>query len=97
MARTASVDESMQPGIETTSERIVSEVADVTDTDPLSLDPLYTVIDPDALDALFESSRTGSGGTPTRIEFTYCDCTVVVTSDGDVSVTPDEKLSTRSR
>lgn len=32
---------------------IISAVAAVTETDPLQIDPLYSTIDPDALNALF--------------------------------------------
>lgn len=43
------------------SERVVETVAEATATDPLELEPLYDVIDPDALDRLF---RPGRGDRP---------------------------------
>ena len=44
--------------------------------------PLYEVIDPDALNALFEGgTRTG------RVEFSYLGYRVVVDANGDVQVT----------
>lgn len=55
---------------------------------PQRLDPLYTVIDPDALDALFrstsaEDSRRG------RVTFYYADC--------EVTVYGRERVEVRSR
>lgn len=71
---------------ETVSEKVVSAVAEETNTDPLSLDPLYTEIDPDVLDALFEGDGEGFDHSPDRVEFTYSGCEVVVTADGNVRV-----------
>lgn len=68
------------------SEEVVSAVAAARGADPLDLDPLSNVIDPDALDALHE--RDGPGGTrsPDRIEFTYDGRRVAVSGDGSVTV-----------
>ena len=82
MAHSASIEESSQGA--TVSEAVVSAVAELTGTDPLSLDPLYTAVDPDALNALFsDGSDTDRSN---RVEFTYSGCHVVVTPDGDVRV-----------
>lgn len=40
---------------------IIATLADLLDTDPVALDPLYSTDDPDALDALF-SVRYGTTG-----------------------------------
>jgi len=63
------------------SERIVEAVADAKDVSSLELDPLYDVVDPDALDGFFQAGAAG------RIEFIYEGCEVVVHADGDVDVT----------
>jgi len=63
------------------SERIVEAVADAKDVSSLELDPLYDVVDPDAMDGLFQAGAAG------RIEFVYEGCKVVVHADGDVDVT----------
>ena len=63
-----------------TSERIVEAVADAADVSKLELQPLYEVVDPDALESLF---RAGSTGT---VRFTYHGHRVVVSSHGDVTV-----------
>ena len=72
---------------EPASQAVVAAVATETGRDPIELRPLYEVFDPDALDALFESSRTGRGAASTRVEFTYAGCEVCVRGDGSVDAT----------
>lgn len=62
---------------------VVEAVTAETERDPLDLDPLYTQIDPDALDTLVASATDN-----VRIGFTYEGCDVVVEGSGDISVTP---------
>lgn len=72
------------------SQRVISAVADVRGRSPLELPPLYSVIDPDALDRLFDSGGARSQNTLDRVVFTFDGCEVVVYSDGEVNVTaPD--------
>ena len=59
---------------------VVQAVASATGEDPTDMDPLYAVVDPDALDALFV------GGVEGRVHFDYHDCEVAVYSDGRVTV-----------
>lgn len=75
----------------TVSEEVISAVAAAKGTDPLDLDPLNDVLDPDALDSLC-GDETGRSRSPDRIEFTYSGCEVVVAGDGSVSVstTPED-------
>lgn len=65
--------------------QIVKEVAEVKEEDPLELmPPLYSVIDTDALEKLFKSTKTGPrNGTVT---FEYNGCVVEVSSDGSTEV-----------
>lgn len=68
------------------SRRIVERVADAEGVDPVELDPLYTVVDPDALDSLFQprlASRDGPGG---ELWFEYHDYEVRVGADGRVTL-----------
>jgi hypothetical protein len=69
------------------SERIVTAVAEATGLDPLEMDPLFSVMDPDALNKLFSPSGT-SPPPGTRLEFTMEGCEVVVHGDGEVAVAP---------
>lgn len=65
------------------TERVLSAVAAKTDVDPLEFDrPLFDAIDPDALEALFQRSRTVNS-----VEFTYLGHRIRVTGDGKVAVT----------
>ncbi|MFC7080647.1 HalOD1 output domain-containing protein [Halorussus caseinilyticus] len=69
-----------------TSQRVITAVAEATDSDPTEVGPLYHVIDPDALDRLFSPTR-GSGRNGGHVEFTFGGCDVVVSGNGDVEVT----------
>jgi hypothetical protein len=71
--------------------RIVEKVAESEGVDPTELQPpLYEVIDPDALNAVFADAESGISRENGRIEFTYCGYEVVVRSDGQVSITEAE-------
>lgn len=65
------------------STRVLESVAAEAGCSPIDFDtPLYEVIDPDALNALFEGgARNG------RVEFTYLGYRVVADASGDVRVT----------
>lgn len=71
----------------TPSNAIVSAIADTEDVDPLEVDPLYDVLDPDALDGLFGSR---SDGTPRYgdvcVEFRLNGYTVALSSDRRIHV-----------
>ncbi|WP_247003567.1 HalOD1 output domain-containing protein [Halosolutus gelatinilyticus] len=63
---------------------IVDTVATVTNSDPISLPPLFATVDPEALAALVTSAREG----PIEVNFSYEDCRVTVSSHGTVVVEP---------
>nr|WP_226007851.1 HalOD1 output domain-containing protein [Natrinema salinisoli] len=63
---------------------VVSAVAEAEGVDHVDLPPLYNVIDPEALNALFTSD---SGGVST-VEFEYAGYAVVVRGEGTVEVCP---------
>lgn len=65
--------------------RIVAAVSERTRSDPTQLDPLYDVIDTDALEVLVAGRFTGC------VEFQYAGCFVTVEGDGRVRVTPDRQ------
>lgn len=78
-------DEHM-PDTVPTSIRVVQGVAAHEGVDPIDLDPpLHSVIDTDALDALFRPTD-GDGSTHASVEFSYRDKRVCVDSTGDVTV-----------
>lgn len=70
------------------SHRVVTAVADAVDADPLELEPLYDVVDPEALDRIFDhrssSERLGNG----CVSFTMADCDVTIDGTGEIDVTP---------
>lgn len=74
------------------SEFVVESVAAVTNTPPTEITPLYRVIDPDALNKLYEptydqSLRRGGG----CITFTFEGCTVTVYWDGEIEIEPPDE------
>jgi hypothetical protein len=69
-----------------TSQRVITAVAEATGNDPTEVGPLYHVVDPDALDRLFAPTPT-NGRAGGRIEFTFAGCDVVVRGGGAVEVT----------
>jgi len=68
-----------------TSELVVYGIAEVTDTDPTSLRPLGEVIDPDALDAIFDRSDTGELG-DAHLSFGYEGYEVTVFNHGRITI-----------
>ena len=74
------------------SGKVVETVAALKDTEPAELDqPLYTVIDPDALDTLFTPKRNGMARTGGEVQFTYCGYSITVTATGVVNAVPIEE------
>lgn len=65
--------------------RIISELADQTDTDPFSLTPIAESIDPDALETLL----TGSRGSDVRVTFRHGGYQITVDSTGSLDIQPD--------
>jgi len=73
------------------STAIVSEIARLEGMEPTEIEPpLYEVLDPDALDALF----TSTGAQPPReggyVLFTYRDYEVTVYGSGRIDIREDE-------
>lgn len=84
MASVAAVEQSTKN--QTVSQTVVAAVADLVDAKPGALDPLYYTVDPEALNALFESNAVDSGHALPRVTFTYEGCDVEVAGDGTVTV-----------
>ena len=70
---------------ESVSIRIISAIAEHRGVDPVSLTPLYDFIDPDTLDALFQSVRDKNSHSAC-FEFRYEESIVTVLLDGDVTI-----------
>ena len=63
---------------------VVEAVAAVTGEEPTAMEPLGSVVDPEALEGLVASLRRSSEGG--RVAFTFAGCRVTVTADGAVRV-----------
>lgn len=71
---------------------IVEEVADREGVAPTDLTPsLHTVINADALTALFSPTNRGLSREGGRVEFEYCGYDVIVQEDGRVDVSAGEE------
>lgn len=79
------------------SQRVVYAVAAETDADPLRMDPLYDVIDPESLDELFASTKRAPPRATGSVTFRYAGCTVTVHAGGDVDVTAEVEIGSASR
>jgi hypothetical protein len=77
---------------ESLSTAIVDTLAEAKGVDPLELDPLYDVVDPDALDALFSPSDESDDSRFGRVTFRTSGYEVEATSTGRVHVTRLEAL-----
>lgn len=69
------------------SQEIINRVADREGANPTELTPpLYSAIDPEALDSLFSTTDTGKSQAPGRLQFAYKGYEITVQSDGGVSI-----------
>ena len=71
------------------STRILTAIAERDDRSIDDLRPLYEVIDPDALDALFAPRMDGSLRGGGSVSFPYAGYVVTVSSDGVVEIDPE--------
>jgi hypothetical protein len=66
---------------------VIEAIAEHEGLDPLDLDqPLYEVIDTDALDSIIGEGKDGLS--EVTVQFSYNGCRVHATSDGSVEVNP---------
>lgn len=87
-----SADESLSEGV---VEAVAStaEVSAVPPGDPGSdraLEPLFSVVDPDALDAVFTGRGDGADGPRGEVTFCYHGYEVTVKSEGRIALTRSE-------
>lgn len=68
------------------SQRVIRAVAAETDADPLDLDRLFDVVNPESLNALFEPTKRGSSRAMGMVAFQYEGCEVTVHASGEIEV-----------
>ena len=76
------------PTGEPVSTAVVRAVAALEDREPDSLRPLADVLDPEALDALFETKPDGKPRAGGHLSFVYSTCRVTVDNGEYLSVQP---------
>ena len=67
---------------------IACTVGEATDKDPIAVEPLYDVIDPDALESLVRSLRKRDNEKYGTVEFTLSGYLVRVRTDGVLEIVP---------
>lgn len=73
---------------ESVSAAVIRAVSAVEGRDPSSIRPLFEVVDPDALDALFAPRGDGTPRAGGRVSFVYGDSRVTVDNAEYVTVEP---------
>lgn len=72
---------------ENLSETIVHLIADLEGVDPVELTPpLYSVVDPDALESLFDTPASDTSQPSGYASFHYCGYKIRVDSDGEITI-----------
>lgn len=61
---------------------VVTAVAEEADVDPVTIEPLNEVVDPEALDNIFASMSYPQGSPNASIEFTYQNYRILVKANG---------------
>ena len=75
---------------ESVSVAVVMAVANVIGRDPMTIEPLSTVIDPEALNRLFASTEPTAQGGGGRVTFSLEGCEVTVYANGRLEVVDPE-------
>jgi hypothetical protein len=71
------------------SQAVVETVAVASDREPKAIEPLYDVVDPDALDSLVGANGTVPSRSGPTVTFGFAGYDVSVRGDGTVIVRPD--------
>ncbi|MFP8954288.1 HalOD1 output domain-containing protein [Natrialbaceae archaeon A-arb3/5] len=90
-----SVDRSQTDSTQSLSFEVIAAIAEKEGVDPTDIEPpeyqsLYDAINPEALDSLFAPRVDGTTRTNGRVEFTFCEYHISVTSDGNVVVRDEQ-------
>ncbi|QLG64309.1 HalOD1 output domain-containing protein [Halorarum salinum] len=78
---------------ESVAEAVVRTVSEATGVEPTSVEPLNSVVDADALNALFRPRLNGEKRTGGGVFFLLDGCEVTVHGDGEVVVRPEARSS----
>jgi hypothetical protein len=76
------------PGADSASEVVISAVSSASGTGPVELPPLYSTIDPEALDTLFAPTIAGRERRNGAITFEFAGHVITARAGGTVEVEP---------
>ncbi|PSP54647.1 hypothetical protein BRC82_08885 [Halobacteriales archaeon QS_1_67_19] len=87
-------EHTFDPATESVSEELVRAVAALTDSDPTELEVLADVIDPDALDKLFQyHADRRPRNAESHVRFEYNDRRIHISTDGTITIDAGEVTS----
>ena len=75
---------------ESVTTTVIRGVAAVTNTPPTELDPLFEILDSDALGQIFRSTDSGCSRDDGWVSFQFNGCAVIVNATGEIEITPPE-------
>ncbi|QCJ46656.1 MULTISPECIES: HalOD1 output domain-containing protein [Haloprofundus] len=78
------------PCVDSVVEELVRTVSALRNSSPTEITPLYTAVDPDALETLFGESATGARPNGRVVTFDYEGFEVTVRSPGCITLSPVE-------
>lgn len=81
---------SFDSSTESVCKAIISTVAVISEKEPVELPPIYSAVDPDALEALLERNVTGPQNADIHISFTFTEWDITVHSYGVIAVRPHQ-------
>ncbi|MFC5277827.1 HalOD1 output domain-containing protein [Halorubrum rubrum] len=87
--RTGVVHAQYDWSVTTPAEAVIETVAVTVDREPTMLEPLYEVVDTDALNTIFRSIGSKPAGGETAVSFVFVGQQVTVHARGDVFVRPN--------
>ena len=76
---------------------VVETVAEATDRDPTSIEPLYDTLDPAGLDTLLRSGGSEGGRVDVTVSFAFAGHLVTVYRSGEVVLRPARKTHSADR
>ncbi|WP_458190893.1 HalOD1 output domain-containing protein [Haladaptatus sp. NG-WS-4] len=79
--------------VENLTTTIIRSVSAVTGDSPQEFDPLYDVIDPDALEDLFDKPRRNAPNHEgVYVTFKFASCELAINWDGEIQITPPQNV-----
>lgn len=94
-AETETYRTSFDTTTQSVSAAVISTIAAISETPPIELPPLYSVVEPDALEKVVDARATGPTGRDVHVSLSFEGYDVSIASYGIIEVRrPDDELPT---